>query len=29
MVKGSALIQMMKKRMGEAAWREKETLALD
>lgn len=29
MVKGSAPIQMLKKNMGEAAWREKEILALD
>ncbi|MGC2049182.1 MAG: class I SAM-dependent methyltransferase [Gallionella sp.] len=29
MVKGSAPIQMLKKSMGEAAWREKEILALD
>ena len=29
MVRGSAPIQMMKKNMGEATWREKETLALD
>jgi hypothetical protein len=28
MVKGSAPIQMLKKGMGEAAWREKETLAI-
>jgi ubiquinone/menaquinone biosynthesis C-methylase UbiE len=29
MIKGSAPIQMLKKSMGEAAWREKEILALD
>ncbi len=29
MVKGSAPIQMLKKSMGETAWREKEILALD
>ena len=29
MVKGSAPIQMLKKSMGEAVWREKETLAID
>ena len=29
MVRGSAPIQMLKKNMGEAAWREKEPLALD
>jgi len=29
MVKGSAPIQMLKKNLGEAAWREKEPLALD
>jgi len=29
MLKGSALLQMLKKSMGEAVWREKEILVLD